>query len=251
MSPTACVCPVCMNGHVVRICSCAGMDGDYFWNGGYDGDCFRFKTLSLKKPIGVWSRPNSLKKNITAPPNSWEDQKQHELCDLWNASLSRNFALHCGRACDLINFKLLEGSVILWADASWEFHSSSFQGKSFSSEKQMFYSETPCLDILRNSSNCGCMKQDKCRDGPSRDVHIFQFLHDNSSWDIDYNWQEPLGKGSARKKSLWPWLNRDGKEGQRKWRKFFFFFQGWIPQVFLLSDLDQMKETGLNSSRSL
>lgn len=53
---------------------------------------------------------------------------------------------------------------------------------------------------LTNSHMCWFIKKQKCRKGPSQDVHIFHFLYDNSSWDIDCNRQEG--------KCPWPLLKR-------------------------------------------
>lgn len=77
----------------------------------------------------------------------------------------------------------------------------------------------PLLAHFRNSRSSGCMRQDKCRDGPSQDAHI-QSLQSHSDT------RPALAAEAGKRGILLKWLNRAGKERQRKRiiRNFFFLF---------------------------
>lgn len=98
--------------------------------------------------------------------------------------------------------------------------SSSFQGRSLQSERKMFYSETLCSDILETVRSVDVWSSiNAVMDLPRMSIpSYFQFPHDNSAWDMGPQQAGITGKEEFWQKSPWPWLNRGGKDGQRKWR---------------------------------
>lgn len=104
-------------------------------------------------------------------PNSWDDQKQLEVCDLLAAlsmpTVGVSAKEHISKVAGRVNHRCVTRMSLL------RVHSEVNPCRV--KDRWCFIQRTPCSDIFRNSTKCGCTKQHKFSDGPSQDVRTFNF----------------------------------------------------------------------------